>query len=228
LKDSKAKFHKYVEVDFSSVTAKKIRQIRKPGSPDLVAMFSEKPSEFEHSDLHAGDYQLLGADLRQPKELKSKLEASGLDFDMPTLFIAECVLVYMSAMHSGQLLNEIATWFKTALFVNYEQVEMGDTFGGVMERNLQQRGIILPGLSSCKSLESQKQRFLDNKWESVNIWTMSEIYKTKLPKNEVTRIEAIEFLDERELLVQLLDHYCISIAFKDSSSKYSHLKDVFS
>ncbi|VDM47708.1 unnamed protein product [Toxocara canis] len=122
LKESNAKFFKFVDIDFSSVTAKKMRLIRKPGAPDLVAMFAESPKESGHSDLHAGDYELLGADLRQPDELKGKLEAGGVNFELPTLFIAECVLVYMGAAHSAQLLTELATWFNTALFINYEQV----------------------------------------------------------------------------------------------------------
>lgn len=32
------------------------------------------------------------------------------------------------------------------------------------------------------------------------------------------RIEKIEFLDEHELLVQLLQHYCLSCGYNDSSS----------
>lgn len=42
LKDSDQKFYKYVEMDFSSVTSKKIRQIRKPCKQiDLVSYFSQ-------------------------------------------------------------------------------------------------------------------------------------------------------------------------------------------
>ncbi|PIO69134.1 hypothetical protein TELCIR_09057 [Teladorsagia circumcincta] len=80
---------KFVDVDFSSVTAKKIRQIRKPGSPDLVSLFNEPPKETQHTDLHCGDYHLVGADLRQWGEFKSKLDSVGIDTTLPTFFIAE-------------------------------------------------------------------------------------------------------------------------------------------
>lgn len=43
---------------------------------------------------------------------------------------------------------------------------------------------------------------------------MDTIYKYFLPRPEVDRIERLEFLDERDLLEQLLKHYCIVIASK--------------
>ncbi|KAJ1372723.1 hypothetical protein KIN20_034957, partial [Parelaphostrongylus tenuis] len=113
---------KFIDVDFSTVTAKKIRQIRRPGTPDLVTLFSEPPKEIQHSDLHCGDYNLVGADLRQWNEFKSKLDSVGIDTTLPTLFVAECVLVYMSVDQSAQLLKHISSCFDTVVFINYEQV----------------------------------------------------------------------------------------------------------
>lgn len=78
--------------------------------------------ETEHSDLHAGDYHLIGADLRQLHELKDKLAKCDLNFQAPTLFIAECVLVYMGGGQSDALIAELTNWFDNAFFVNYEQV----------------------------------------------------------------------------------------------------------
>lgn len=45
--------------------------------------------ETQHTDLHCGDYNLVGADLRQWSEFKSKLESVGVDSTLPTLFLAE-------------------------------------------------------------------------------------------------------------------------------------------
>lgn len=42
---------------------------------------------------------------------------------------------------------------------------------------------------------------------------MMQIY-TSIPIAERQRIESIEFLDEQELLVQLLQHYAIAVAWK--------------
>jgi [phosphatase 2A protein]-leucine-carboxy methyltransferase len=47
---------------------------------------------------------------------------------------------------------------------------------------------------------------------------MVEIYNS-LPMADRLRIEHIEMLDERELLIQLLQHYCISIAWNGNMFK---------
>ena len=78
--------------------------------------------EAQHADFFAGDYCLAGADLRQKHEFKTKLESAGVDFKAPTLFVCECVLVYMHVHQSHDLLKSLADWFDTAVFINYEQV----------------------------------------------------------------------------------------------------------
>uniref|UniRef100_A0A673KSH3 Uncharacterized protein n=1 Tax=Sinocyclocheilus rhinocerous TaxID=307959 RepID=A0A673KSH3_9TELE len=64
----------------------------------------------------------------------------------------------------------------------------------------------------CKELE--KERFLSAGWKSVNALDMMTVY-SMLPQEDVARIERLEFLDEKELLQQLLQHYCICWAVKD-------------
>ncbi|VDK76202.1 unnamed protein product [Litomosoides sigmodontis] len=208
--------YRYVEVDFSSVTAKKIRIMRRPGSPNLISMFSAEPEEVGHADLHAGDYHLVGADLRQLNELKEKLDSCYLNYEAPTLFIAECVLVYMGTCQSDTLLSACVKWFENAFFLNYEQVNIGDTFGKIMVSNLHERGIILPGLAACENLDAQKKRFVDNGWGNVLVKTMWEIYGKEIPDVQVKRIEKLELLDEKILLSQLLEHYCFVIASKSA------------
>lgn len=41
---------------------------------------------------------------------------------LPTLLVAECVLVYMTPEQSANLLKWAANSFETAMFINYEQV----------------------------------------------------------------------------------------------------------
>lgn len=41
---------------------------------------------------------------------------------LPTLFLSECVLVYMAHEQSSKLVRWIADTFPTAMFINYEQV----------------------------------------------------------------------------------------------------------
>ncbi|XP_032286582.1 leucine carboxyl methyltransferase 1 [Phoca vitulina] len=132
---------------------------------------------------------------------------------LPTLLITECVLVYMTPEQSANLLKWAASSFDTAMFINYEQVNMDDRFGQIMIENLRRRQCDLAGVETCKSLESQKERLLSNGWETASAVDMMELY-SRLPQAEVSRIESLEFLDEMELLEQLMQHYCLCWATK--------------
>lgn len=74
------------------------------------------------TELHATNYHLVGADLRQIKILGQKLKEAEIDTNIPTIFLAECVLVYIEMQHSEALLRWIADNFRSAVFINYEQV----------------------------------------------------------------------------------------------------------
>ena len=58
-------------------------------------------------------------------------------------------------------------------------------------------------------------RFTGNGWDGAQALEMNQVYHYVIPSSETQRIEKIEFLDERELLDQLLHHYCICVAWKD-------------
>ncbi|XP_067343723.1 leucine carboxyl methyltransferase 1 isoform X3 [Channa argus] len=133
---------------------------------------------------------------------------------LPTLLLSECVLVYMTCLQSSNLVHWAAETFHTAMFISYEQVNMSDRFSQVMVENLQRRHCTLAGLEACQSLDSQKERFLKTGWEHADALDMMTIYNM-LPQDDVARIERLEFLDEKELLQQLLQHYSICWATKD-------------
>ena len=85
-------------------------------------MFSDGEVRLSATDLHAGNYHIVGVDLRNLHEVEVKLNESEVKFNVPTLFLAECVLVYIDAPQVEQLLSWISKKFDSALFVNYEQV----------------------------------------------------------------------------------------------------------
>lgn len=202
----------YVEIDFPTVTARKCSVIKR--NKQLLEGIHEQDGEVKLSatDLHAGNYHCIGADLRNIAQLELKLHQAEVSFTTPTLFIAECVLVYIENDCVNRLLSWIASKFKSALFVNYEMCNMNDTFGDVMLGNLRARGCNLAGIAFCKTLDTQKSRFLNNGWLGANGWDMVQIYYD-LSTAERHRIEKLEFLDEQELLIQLFQHYCICIGW---------------
>jgi len=66
-------------------------------------------------------------------------------------------------------------------------------------------------------LEMQEMRMAANGMTDIRGWTLLDILKKCLPPSSVERVYAIEFLDENELLEQLLEHYCIMIGSNDTT-----------
>lgn len=213
LKNSGITVNNYIEIDFASVTSKKCFLIKK--SKILLQTISQQEGEVKiiGSDLHAPDYHIIGTDLRNLAELDKKLTQCGINFDVPTMFLTECVLVYMEPESSSMLLHWIAKKFNDIFFINYEQVNMNDNFGRIMLDNLRNRGCQLAGVDACLSSQTQMDRFVRVGWDSARSWNMINVYEY-LPEEDRYRMERLEMLDELELLQQLLQHYCITIAWK--------------
>lgn len=215
---SSAVMKAFVEVDLMTVTMHKVHAIRR--KPKLLQVLGEE-IRFSTSELHASDYHLIHADLRTvsgsdgAKILQDKLfKDCSLLPDVPTIFLSECVLVYMEANLSASLLKWISSHFDKCFFLNYEQVNLNDRFGEVMLHNLHDMHADLLGLPVCQSTQTQEERFTSNGFDEAKSWDMNHIYNQFLPRAEIQRIEKIEFLDERNLLEQLLSHYCITVASK--------------
>jgi len=207
---------RYIEVDLSGVTARKCFLIKR--HKQLLASVAggeEGEVRLNKTDLHSSRYHLIAADFTDLQALQAKLTESEVDFLCPTLVLAECALVYVSPAKSSALAAWLAEAFTSLVFVNYEQLNMEDRFGGVMLDNLKARGCQLTGVVACKDKESQVGRFTNAGWNSAECWNMNEVYEL-LPKSEIARVEAIERLDEKELLRQLFHHYCITVARKNS------------
>lgn len=82
--------------------------------------------EIRHNtnELHSTVYHLVAADLRKLAEVEAKLIECSIEFSVPTLFLFECVLVYMPLQHSSALLQLITDRFPTTFCINYEQVRV--------------------------------------------------------------------------------------------------------
>lgn len=102
---------------------------------------------------------MVSADIRELKQLDAKIQSCRIDKNLPTVFVAECVLVYMDTEYSDRLLKWINSKFYTSAFINYEQVNMDDRFGEVMIVNLKRRNTELRGVEACQSVETQINRY---------------------------------------------------------------------
>ena len=203
---------RYFELDFPNVTSRKCLAIKTRKSL-LDPLVSPQVSP---DQVLSENYCLLPADLRDTQLVESVLLKAGLDTSLPTLFLAECVLIYMEPERSKALIDWAGRNFATAVFLNYDPFRLGDSFGQVMVDNLKVRGLDLPGRDACPNLQSHIDRFTRCGFQGGHAVDLNTVYRA-LPQAEVQRIERLEFLDEGELLHQLLSHYSISWAVNDAA-----------
>ena len=86
-----------------------------------------------------------------------------------------------------------------------------------MLANMVARSCKLLGVDACSSIDAQRERFTRAGFTGPSqVITMTDFYRTKMHAAERDRIESIEFLDESELLFQLMDHYCICVVTNSS------------
>ena len=86
------------------------------------SLFPDSEIMMSKSEIHSGRYHLVNSNLCNIVNLETKLTSCGIDRALPTLFISECVMVYIELESTEKLLKWIADSFPTAFFINYEQV----------------------------------------------------------------------------------------------------------
>lgn len=197
--------YRFLELDRSVVVERKRAAIaRRKKLSEVVASAGER-------------YQLHSCDVTDLAAVASAFEAAGIDFSLPTLCVAECVLVYLPPEAAAALIAMTAAQFETVLFLNYEQIEPFDAFGKMMVANLSDRRCPLLGIAAVPTTDAQSQRFLECGFDSATAVDMLSVYH-RLPQSDRQRIEALEFLDELEQWQLLMRHYCFVWATKGAVS----------
>ena len=111
---------KYVEMDLKDVVMRKSFVIER--TPSLKQTLP-KNAKISPNGVTSDGFYLMTADISNAEEALNVIsEKSQLDCSLPTLFLSECVLVYLPSEFSQKLIDTIATKFTKAAFLLYEQV----------------------------------------------------------------------------------------------------------
>ena len=188
--------------------------------PDVIARKRDIIAAHEPMRALAADparYRTFGSDLRDLDAVAEGLTSCGFDPNVPTLFLSECVLIYLDTQHSDALIKWAAGAVGGAgggggVFVTYEQILPGDPFGAMMVRNIAARGCPLRSIADYPSLASLKTRYTRLGWTETAVRDMNDVYYNFLAKDEVKRIERLEIFDELEEWHLIQAHYCMTVA----------------
>lgn len=211
----------YFEVDFPEVLSKKLTAIKRKkvlwGALDASCeeeLLSDAPGVSGIRELYTQHCRFVSTDMRISGELASAVAAAGLRPDVPTLFLAECVLVYMQAMHGTSLIEWAAKAVPSApsSFLMYEQSDPDDPFGRMMVQNLAQRGCPLLSIHDYPTKAAQCERFLSSGWGQCTAVDMNDVYARHLDQEDVQRTHKIEMMDEFEEWHLIQAHYFVLIA----------------
>lgn len=233
---------KYIELDLPELLAEKNKNIRRIETDETMAaecILSKnatvynstvsipasssgiKNDEFQPIIIHSPDYIQVPCDLRNIDLVETKCQ-NLLDPNLPTLFLVECVMVYLEASEGDALLR----WMSTRAVPNaavclcqYEPFNPTDRFGTTMSRNLARRGCALRSLHDYSSLEAHVKRYQNCGWEEISIANMYSIYNECLDPINRMRIEQLELFDEMEEWRLIQQHYFASVSVRHARDR---------
>ena len=158
-----------------------------------------------------------GHKLKEEEEniLKKVLEEEKIDPKIPTLIIAECVMVYLDPEAVEPIIQFFGETFKTVAFMDYEIFNSKSNFGKMLLSNFAKRGLNLDAIENFESLPQIEGMFKKNGFARCQVENMNTIFMKFLPQPEVQRVRKLEWLDEWEELRLMQDHYFIAIGVKN-------------
>ena len=212
---------KFIEIDFLETCSRKILLLNHHSELFLNdTILGSKPEiDVKSATIKSDKYILIPGDLIKWNEIIEYLNDKKLiDYELPTLFISECCLIYIPWQKSEDIIISAAKSFKNGVaFSIYEQILPNDAFGKQMVKNLAERDLKLMSFEKYPTLNDQQDRFLNNGYNISVAWDLNRIYRDYLDRDNTKRIEMIEMFDEFEEWHIFMAHYFIS-----SNVKYPH------
>lgn len=134
---------------------------------------------------------------------------SCLDPSVKTVFIMECILMYLTDDSCNNILGSLLTVAESSLLIVFDPVFIGDRFGQVMEANLAQRGLYPQIFRKYPTIVDQASRFKALGWNADSIESMGDLSKDEEFAKVLREKSPLDEYEEWDLLTQ---HYYLLVA----------------
>lgn len=212
----------------------------------VVSISQKEEYDTQSTSDRSSNYHLIGHDLREPPSKLFDILAlpqHGYDRTVPTLFILECVTMYLPDDASRELMQYLSdsvqpsTSDSFVALVSYDPIPGNDRFGEVMIQNLNKAGIAgkkgqqhsrelnnneekpqMLSLETTRTLSDQLTKLTQCGFDTAVGCHMMDAYDHGVISMEDRRRAArCEMLDELEEFVLLMKHYCLVVGVRSDS-----------
>ena len=182
----------------------------------------------DNTTITTNECHLVEFDLREsPQKLLDALvlQTKSFDAQAPTLFLFECVLMYMPDDASRALLQCLTQQpnLPQSYVCCYEPILGSDSFGKMMEQNLVHAGV--GQLDSClrrtRTLEAHLDKLIRCGFSHAVGCDMAQAYESVVTQAQRTQANRCEFLDELEEWLMIMRHYCFVVATTAPESDFA-------
>ncbi|CEG50489.1 leucine carboxyl methyltransferase 2-like [Plasmopara halstedii] len=230
----------FTEVDCNAIVdAKKVllndKQVRaqlfQKYANDLTVAESMEDNVAWQCHVSCATYSLIACDLGDIQRLNSSFKTAGVDRNLPTLILAECVLSYLAPEKGTELLQWLAATFPSGSIAVYdpialqggseknneqsdrETIEGSDAFSSTLQRYFAVKGCSLRGATGYRTAADHARRFLAfAHWHNCRILDMNSVFAACTSVEEKRRIASLEPFDEYADWVLCNAHYAIYLA----------------
>ena len=213
------------EVDFKAIISRKVDMfLKQPAICDVLFAIESDGMEMNPRPCHKkemlatqygyklGQLNLISVDIRIENALCTALIDSGANPSIPTLFVSECVLVYLERDCVLSLTQSIVQHFSESAWVSYDMINPTDLFGKTMLRNLAAARHKVPGFVQFPTTDAHKDRYLTTGWNEAHCISMLRAFNIFVSAEEKYRIARLEMLDEIEEWELIMQHYAFTVA----------------
>eukprot|EP00591_Stephanopyxis_turris_P003720 CAMPEP_0195524760 /NCGR_PEP_ID=MMETSP0794_2-20130614/24792_1 /TAXON_ID=515487 /ORGANISM="Stephanopyxis turris, Strain CCMP 815" /LENGTH=364 /DNA_ID=CAMNT_0040655049 /DNA_START=100 /DNA_END=1191 /DNA_ORIENTATION=+ len=190
---------RWYEVDHGSVIQEK-RAIFE-SVPEIKCVLSSSGTQSK-DELTPSVFHMISHDLRHPMEelFSTLIQKHSFNVEVPTLFVLECVQMYLPETNSRDILSTITHTCTTPFIALYDPVLLHDSFGKVMHDHLAKAGTVSKhsAISHNRTLLDQIQKLKQCGFDRVVGCDMMDAYDTVLTKEQRRRANSCEMLDEIE------------------------------